>query len=131
MVSDRTNKMRGRKTRGYGAKKEHRGKGSAGGKGWGGSSKHNRSYVYAYEPEHFGKRGFTSLHKRNVIVNVGDLEKIGGTDINLTENGVDKLLGKGEIKKAVKVTVVFCSASAKEKIEKAGGTVTVSSETKK
>ena len=49
----------------------------------------------------------------------------------LTEKGIGKLLGKGEIKKAVNVVVAFCSSSAKEKIEKAGGTVTTSSEEKK
>lgn len=69
------------------------------------------------------------------VVNVGDLERIG-TDISpqtLAEAGVIKsksgklppvkILGEGEISKKVTVSGCALSASAKEKIEKAGGTI--------
>ena len=67
-MSKKVQKMRGSKTHGYGAKKKHRGKGSKGGKGYGGSTKHNRTYIYAYEPEHFGHKGFHSMKKKDVIL---------------------------------------------------------------
>jgi len=122
MTSDKANKMRGSHTHGFGAKKKHRGKGSKGGKGMGGSSKHNRSHVYAKDPEHFGKKGFTSLKARAKVINVFELVKFDN-DVNLTAMGYDKLLGQGEISKPLKVTVLYCSPSAKEKVEKAGGKV--------
>ena len=36
-----------------------------------------------------------------------------------------KILGKGEIKEKLKVSTNFISKSAKSKIEKAGGTITI------
>ncbi len=117
--------MRGSMTHGWGAKKKHRGKGSKGGKGYGGSTKHKRSYIYAHERDHFGKRGFYSLNKKNKAINVGELEKIseGKNEINLIELGYDKLLSKGIISKPFTVKVKKASVKAKEKIEKAGGKV--------
>ena len=122
--------MRGYR-RGYGSKKKHRGKGSKGGKGWGGSTKHNRSRVYSYERNHFGHTGFHSLHRKHKAINVGDLESFTSTDINLTDLGYDKLLSKGAVTKAFTVRVEQCTAGAKAKIEKAGGTVEGATITKK
>ncbi|MBI4019022.1 MAG: uL15 family ribosomal protein [Candidatus Aenigmarchaeota archaeon] len=122
MTSDKANKKRGSHTHGFGAKKKHRGKGSKGGKGLGGSSKHNRSFVYAKDPGHFGKKGFTSLKERAKVINVFELAKFEG-EVNLTEMGYGKLLGQGEISKPLKVKVLLCSPSAKEKVEKAGGQI--------
>lgn len=120
----KVHKMRGYK-RGFGSKKKHRGKGSKGGKGYGGSTKHKRSYIYAYEPEHFGYKGFHSLRKKDVASNIRDLEKISKdkSEIDLNELGFTKLLSNGEISKALTVRVKKFSKKAKEKIEKAGGKI--------
>lgn len=79
------------------------------------------------------KRGFTNIFaKKYVSINVEDLNKFDdGADVTaetLIEKGVIskaldgvKILGRGEITKKVNVKVAKYSASAKEKIEKAGG----------
>lgn len=43
--------------------------------------------------------------------------------VNLTDAGIDKLLGNGDIGVPVNVTVSEASARAREKIEAAGGSV--------
>ena len=118
-------KMRGY-NRGFGEKKKHRGKGSHGGKGYAGSTKHKKSYIVRFEPKHFDHKGFHSLSKEEArIVNVGDLQKlaVGKNEINLTGLGYDKLLGNGEISAPLTVHVSQFSKSAKAKIEKAGGKI--------
>ena len=123
MVSKKTNKLRGKRTHGYGSKKKHRGKGSTGGKGFGGLSKHRRSYVYAKKKDHFGKKGFY-LNRKKKVINVGDLEKtFSSSEINLTKSGYDKLLGFGETKKPLNIIVVHASENAVKKIESSGGSV--------
>jgi large subunit ribosomal protein L15 len=81
------------------------------------------------------KRGFTNPFRvEYALINVGDLESLGlpevdldklveGGSIKVRKDGL-KVLGDGELTKAVKVTASKFSASAKEKIEKAGGTAT-------
>jgi large subunit ribosomal protein L15 len=125
MPKRKTQKMRGSKTHGYGAKKKHRGKGSKGGKGYGGSTKHKRSYIYTHEPEHFGHKGFHSLRKKDVVVNIRDLEKMskGKNELDLNEMGFTKLLSEGEISKALTIKVKKFSKKAKEKIESVGGKI--------
>lgn len=84
------------------------------------------------------KRGFTShRHINYAIVNLGRLDKAfaAGEDVNvvtLTERGLIrrlqdglKILAKGELTKALKVTAHAFSAGAKAKIEAVGGTCTV------
>lgn len=79
------------------------------------------------------KRGFNNIFaKKYAIVNVSDLNRFeDGTTvdaialkeaglINKTFDGV-KVLGNGEITKKLTVNAVAFTASAKEKIEKAGG----------
>ena len=63
-------------------------------------------------------RGFNNYEYRTSygVVNVSDLVRDGA---------LLKILGNGEITRALKVTAAKFSASAKEKIEKAGGSVTV------
>ena len=78
------------------------------------------------------KRGFTNIFKKEfAIVNLRDLERIGGdnfTPDSLMERGVFsklgdglKILGTGEITKAITVEAHIFSKSAAEKIQKAGG----------
>ncbi len=77
-------------------------------------------------------KGFTNFAALNYAeINVKDIEKLGVAEIDLTyliENGKAhpssealRVLGNGEISKAVTVKARHFTASAKEKIEKAGG----------
>ena len=79
------------------------------------------------------KRGFTNIFaKEYVAVNVSELERFdNGTEVSaelLKDAGVIskikdgvKILGRGEITKKLTVKAAKFSASAQEKIEKAGG----------
>ena len=79
------------------------------------------------------KRGFKNIFaKQYVSINVEDLNKLeDGTEVTaevLKEAGIIsktidgvKILGRGEVTKKLTVKVAKYSASAKEKIEKAGG----------
>src|SRR5436190_16311383 len=84
------------------------------------------------------KRGFNSaaFHKNYAIVNLSDLTSFkDGTVVNeqllrekkmLRGNGDGlKILGGGELKHALTIEADKISASAREKIEKAGGKVTL------
>ena len=84
------------------------------------------------------KRGFNNaaFHKRYAIVNVSDLNAFeAGTVVNeelLRESNLVrghfagiKILGEGELKHDLKVQVDKISTTAREKIEKTGGTVTL------
>ena len=83
------------------------------------------------------RRGFNNFNFRTSFqtVNVGELEKVAGETINRetlvkaglirdNDEGV-KLLGDGDVSKAMTVTVDKASASAKSKIEAAGGQVII------
>lgn len=84
------------------------------------------------------KRGFTNSFALKVAsINVAELSELfdNGAEVSaeiLREKGIIKsrfdllkILGNGELSKKLKVAAHQFSASAKEKIEKAGGTVTV------
>ena len=81
------------------------------------------------------RRGFTNLFKKEFqIVNLDAIDALGLDTINpqvLAKHGLVrsalkpvKILGDGEIKSKLDVTATAFSNSAKEKIEKAGGTAT-------
>lgn len=79
------------------------------------------------------KRGFNNIFAKDIVaVNVGSLNKFQDgavvdkqalIDAGLVKNAFDgiKILGNGTITKKLEVKVTAYSASAKEKIEKAGG----------
>jgi large subunit ribosomal protein L15 len=78
------------------------------------------------------KRGFSNPFRvEYALINIGDLESLGLPDVDLdklVEAGAIKVrksglkvLGDGELTKAVSVKAHKFSASAREKIEKAGG----------
>lgn len=83
------------------------------------------------------KRGFTNIWSTKYsIVNVGELDVFDNGDVvdlnSLIEKGIVrrnaenvKILGDGEINKKLSVKANKISKSAKEKIEKAGGTAEV------
>jgi hypothetical protein len=88
------------------------------------------------------KRGFNNaaFHKNYAIVNLTDLASFKeGTVVNeqmlreanlLRGNGAGlKILGEGELKHALTIEADKISGSAREKIEKAGGTVTLRQKT--
>jgi large subunit ribosomal protein L15 len=85
------------------------------------------------------KRGFTNavFKKEFSTVNVGDLakfeagSKVGPQELvdsgvirKLRKNGI-RVLGDGEVDRALQVSAHYFTASAREKITKAGGTVEV------
>ena len=81
------------------------------------------------------RRGFTNIFREKIqIVNIGDLEEIkDNTTIDpifLENNGhikssmkPVKILGNGDISLKINITATAFSKTAKEKIEKAGGSV--------
>ncbi len=82
------------------------------------------------------RRGFTNIfRKESQIVNLEAIESLGVGTVDpqiLADNGLVrsalkpiKILGDGELKSKVTITASAFSASAKEQIEKAGGTATV------
>ena len=125
------------------AKRKGRGHGSGNGKtaGYGHKGQKARSGVKKAGFEggqmplqrRLPKRGFNNIFAtKYVIVKVSDLDKFeAGATIDeaaLLEKGIIsktldgvKVLGNGELTKAVNVKVSAYTASAKEKIEKAGG----------
>jgi len=123
-------KKRGHRTYGYGTHK--RGGGSRGGRGQAGMHKHKWSYTVKYDPEHFGKHGFsrTFAGRKVKAINLKELDAIakksGKSEVDLTEMGYGKLLGTGRITKAVTVKVGSFSKGAAKKIEAAGGKITAS-----
>ena len=89
------------------------------------------------------KRGFKSLKKNKIaILNLSRIQKYFDQKKILIENNLDlkflqdkkilskkynklKILGTGEIKNKIKLSVNFVSKQAKDKIEKIGGNITV------
>jgi len=82
------------------------------------------------------KRGFTNIFKTEYeVVNVERLGSLDESEITphslrkagvvSSKNSLVKILGHGELSKAVTVSAHKFSKSAQEKIEKAGGKVTV------
>jgi len=83
------------------------------------------------------KRGFTNIHRKSVeIVNLRDLARFGdGATIDVAvlaasglvggSGATVKLLGDGDAPQGVTVKVHRASASARRKVEKAGGTVEI------
>ncbi len=83
------------------------------------------------------KRGFTNspFRKRYVVINLDDLERWDVKDVNLQslkDSGLVKsslshlkLLGSGNVTKPFKITLNAVSETAKQKLEKAGGQITI------
>jgi large subunit ribosomal protein L15 len=82
------------------------------------------------------KRGFTNIFRIEYeVVNLGRLASLGESDITpellrkvgvvSSKNTLVKVLGQGELSKAITVHAHKFSKSAQEKIEKAGGKIEV------
>ena len=135
----KTRKKRGSRTCGYGRVGQHRRSGTKGERR-AGRHKHLWSYVIKYEPDYFGKRGFTSpksLKRKVNPINLSQLEELieklsveekieeknGKLFVDLEKLGYTKLLGMGKIGKPVIIKVPAFSASAAEKIKAVGGQI--------
>ena len=138
-MPSRTKKFRGYRTHGRG-KKSGRGAGIIGGHGMAGYGKTGRIGMLKNDRDYFGRHGFKRPQctvEANRTINVGELSEAIGTfvemgfaakegdayKLDLTEAGIDKLLGNGNIDFAVNVTVDAVSEKAREKIEAAGGSI--------
>jgi large subunit ribosomal protein L15 len=128
----KNSRQRGSMTHGWGAKKKHRGAGNRGGRGMAGTGKRGdqRKISILKLKNYFGKHGFKprGTRKEAKCINIDELKDIGTETINLTEMGYDKLLGDGKATKKYIITVGSASKKAKEKIESAGGKLTVTQE---
>ncbi len=138
-MPSRTKKFRGYRTHGRG-KKSGRGAGIIGGHGMAGYGKTGKIGMLKEDRNYFGRHGFKRPQctvEANRTINVGELsEKIetfvtmgfatkegDAYKLDLTEAGIDKLLGNGNIDFAINVTVESVSEKAREKIEAAGGSI--------
>jgi len=131
----KTRRLRGSRTHGWGQVAQHRASGHKGGVGKSGMLKHHFSTMLKEFPDHFGHDSSHPPHP-NIIkkwINVRDLddlfEKFGKQEENkkvldLTKTKYDKLLGGGQIQTAYTIKIPQFTASAEEKVKKAGGEVT-------
>lgn len=126
-------RLRGAKTCGYGFRQQHKGHGNKGGFGMAGtgkraSQKQQKALMMAKEAgfkSYFGRQGMTSastFRKKSYQINLEDIRN------NYTESKIDlkkyKILAKGEGFKA-EIIASAASKSAIEKMEKAGGKITI------
>nr|AJS12998.1 large subunit ribosomal protein L15 [uncultured archaeon] len=133
----KTRKRRGSRTCGWGRVGQHRRTGSKGHRNPG-RHKGSWSYVIKYEPDYYGKNGFTSPKSLKTVTNTINVEKLEILAEQLSTNkesdrpiidlnylGYTKLLGTGKITRPLIVKVRSCSKSAADKVDKAGGQVSV------
>lgn len=129
---------KGMGTSGTGARKNQRKSGHRGGKGMSGSGKradHKKTLITKIHGHgYFGKKGVTSRGAKkkgidtiNLKTIQSNLESFGkktskGWEIDLSKC---KILGEGEIKDKIFVKAKEASASAVEKVKKAGGEITL------
>lgn len=124
-------RMRAKTTHGYGSMKKNRGAGNRGGRGMAGTGKRadqlKSKILKEKGNKYYGSYGFSrpqSKVNRNKIINLDQIEieaKKDGDSFVFDASKYDKVLGTGKITKKIKITSKSFSASAKEKIEKAGG----------
>jgi large subunit ribosomal protein L15 len=112
-------RMRGKRTHGAGASKNRRGKGSRK------TNKRtfgtNIAHVRKYEPWRINIRGFVSLYDKQKAINLDEIDKMDGKEIDVTALGYGKVLGGGALSRPLKIKAHSFSTKAKEKIQKAGG----------
>jgi large subunit ribosomal protein L15 len=127
----RTNRNRGSRYNGHG-KKARRGAGKRGGRGKAGAFKHRKMWIRkTFGKNYAGKYGFKrhpSLTIPPVTINVGEVAERWGSggktvDVDLTEHGIEKLLGGGRIDSAMNIKVSEAVPTAITKVEEAGGSV--------
>ncbi|MEM9233639.1 MAG: 50S ribosomal protein L15 [Pseudomonadota bacterium] len=145
-ISDLRDNPGARKTRTRVGRGIGSGKGKTGGRGVKGQKSRSGVAIKGFEggqmPLHMRmpKRGFNAPNAKNFAeANLDDLQVLadsGLSDINeasifeaaesnMTKVDGIRILGTGELKAKVNVTVTYATKSAREAIEKAGGTLTM------
>lgn len=137
-------RQRGLRWHGYGrGASHHKGAGNRGGRGRAGSGKRADQKKPSYQKEgkgYLGRTGFTSKSSLKIAaINIKDIQqqmdafvaqglcdkKGESYSLNLEDLGYNKLLGTGVVKCKMNITTEYASSGAKEKIEKAGGKLTI------
>ena len=138
-MKKRLKRIRGTRTCGGGSHKKRRGSGSRGGVGNAGAHSHHvvrslkRGIIKGMHISHQHNR-----HDEGTL-NIGNLEemleeliregkaeeKADGIYLDVTELGIEKILGKGKVTKKLMLTANAVTETAKGKIESAGGTVSI------
>ena len=130
----KSRKQRGTRYCGWGQIGQHRQSGSRGGIGGGGKHKHFWIRTVIEEPDHFGHDTLNSYSRFLVKkwANLRDLKNLYLRQphtkdekpvLDLGSLGIQKLLGGGNISESYVIKVAQVSASAKKKIESAGGSI--------
>ncbi len=138
----KNSRLRADTTHGYGSMKKNRGAGHRGGRGMAGSGKRadtkKPTILKLFGNSYFGRRGFKVPGSvSHVCMNLDYLDarldayvaaqlvtKEGDVYVvDLVTLGYTKLLGRGQIRSKIKLTAPALSTVAKQKIEKAGGSV--------
>lgn len=140
-MKKRIKRIRGTRTCGGGSSKKRRGKGSRGGVGNAGAYTHH--VVRSLKKGMMKGKNKSQLPLKNrsadTAVNVGELEamleelieegkaeeKADGIYLDATELGIQKILGKGKVTKTLMLKANKVSKTAREKIESAGGVVSI------
>ena len=144
--SKKVRRQRGGRSMGWGITKDHKGSGMSGGVGGAGITQHEwiRTVIQAKKEgvKPLGKYGFkrpqefqkpydtlnvSHLNESiETLVEHGKAEKSGDAfTVDLKSLGITKLLAQGEVTKKLHITVERATDRAVEKIESAGGSVTV------
>jgi large subunit ribosomal protein L15 len=139
---------RGDTSHGWGAKKKHRGSGNRGGAGMAGTGKRadQKKPSIWKNGKYFGKFGFTSKSRMPDItpINIKTIEDMietlaktgaakiqnGAYYVNLDDLGYNKLLGAGNATKKLMITVPYAAEGAVQKVQEAGGNVTITGKKK-
>jgi len=130
----KSRRQRGTRYCGWGQIGQHRQSGSRGGIGGGGKHKHFWIRTVIEEPDHFGHDTLNSYSRflDKKWINLRDLKNLSLRQphkkdekpvLDLESLGIQKLLGGGNISESYVIKVAQVSASAKKKIESAGGSI--------
>lgn len=138
-MKKRVKRIRGTRTCGGGSHKKRRGKGSRGGVGNAGA--HSHHVVRSLKRGIIKGIHISLQHNRHdeKVLNIGKLEemledliregtaeeKAEGIYLDVSEIGIQKILGKGKVTKKLMLTANAVTETAKAKIESAGGTVSI------
>ncbi|ADM27021.1 LSU ribosomal protein L15P [Ignisphaera aggregans DSM 17230] len=139
----KSRKMHGYRNRGWGSIGQHRKSGSRGGRGAAGMHKHKWSWVIKYFRDWFGKKGFVPRNPVKTVevreITLAQIDSLvyrlikdgkavyedGKIVIDLSKMGINKVIGSGRISYPIKLLTYSITEKAREKIEKAGGTVVI------
>jgi large subunit ribosomal protein L15 len=136
----KSRRQRGSRFCGWGQIGQHRQSGSRGGTGGAGKHKHFWIRTVIEEPDHFGHDSTKSMRQNRLTrwINLRDINDIvsrfGSTDehgkpmLDLRSIGYNKLLGGGTLQEPIVLKVAKVSATAKQKIELAGGEIVLNEE---